>query len=528
MSRRPERVLEILLAARGHRGTLSTVSPSSCGETSGPRNVAARSRHSSPCSGAIWAHSGDASGPVRWSSPSRRRTTRDRVDGLDLDRLNKLLGTPSRTRADSPRPRLASSRRSSSCAERSSRTSRRQRRNRPCAAAYQGPGGAGLHLDAADAALAELDFAPALAHAEAACDARSLQRASGPPGRCSLCTRSAGRRGPRPLPELPPAARRRARARANRGDARTRSGRHPTGRRPLIAAAADPAGARRDRRAAPFVSSAGQRSRDAHATPSVAPSTETRALVQIEGEAGSGGANARRTAARRALERSRRARGGAPSSNGTCRTCLLRCRASRRARRASNSMAGVSLRWADPAELTLGAQRWEFAEVEVLEALVALVAEHAPLVLLLDDLQSADTQTVAALAYCAAAAAGSPGLRDNRAKRRSAGRPSAAPAQTRPGGAARTALAERARATGMPELHDSTGGNPRFVSDALANGQPATRSQTLAEALLAQCRAEGQLGLPRPRRSLRARAAVRAPVALRSPRRRRSRTHRRA
>ena len=47
---------------------------------------------------------------------------------------------------------------------------------------------------------------------------------------------------------------------------------------------------------------------------------------------------------------------------------------------------------------------------------------------------------------------------------------------------------------GMPELHDSTGGNPRFVTDALANGQPAARSQTLTEALLAQCRAEGDWG----------------------------------
>ena len=35
----------------------------------------------------------------------------------------------------------------------------------------------------------------------------------------------------------------------------------------------------------------------------------------------------------------------------------------------------------------------------MLEALVELVAEHAPLVLLLDDLQSADPATIGALSY---------------------------------------------------------------------------------------------------------------------------------
>ena len=42
----------------------------------------------------------------------------------------------------------------------------------------------------------------------------------------------------------------------------------------------------------------------------------------------------------------------------------------------------------------------------------------------------------------------------------------------------------------IPGLHDSTGGNPRFVVDALACGRAADPS----EALLAQCRAEGEAG----------------------------------
>ena len=46
----------------------------------------------------------------------------------------------------------------------------------------------------------------------------------------------------------------------------------------------------------------------------------------------------------------------------------------------------------------------------------------------------------------------------------------------------------------MAELHDTTGGNPRFVTEALANGRPAALSPTLTEALLAQSRAEGDWG----------------------------------
>jgi hypothetical protein len=44
---------------------------------------------------------------------------------------------------------------------------------------------------------------------------------------------------------------------------------------------------------------------------------------------------------------------------------------------------------------------------------------------------------------------------------------------------------------GMPALHESTGGNPRFVTEAVANGGSGELSSPLAEALLAQCRAEG-------------------------------------
>jgi len=44
---------------------------------------------------------------------------------------------------------------------------------------------------------------------------------------------------------------------------------------------------------------------------------------------------------------------------------------------------------------------------------------------------------------------------------------------------------------GIPDLFESTGGNPRFVTEAIARGSQRELSATLAEALLAQCRAEG-------------------------------------
>lgn len=142
-------------------------------------------------------------------------------------------------------------------------------------------------------------------------------------------------------------------------------------------------------------------------------------------------------------------------------------------------------------ELLLGEPQQAHAELEALEALVALIAEHGPLVLLIDDLEWADAATVAALRYlqlrCTSPAAlvgtvRSGELSPDHPLRRLT--PDAlvvleplTPAELAP--------------LGIPGLHSSTGGNPRFVSEAVATGGRPALSSSLSDALLAQCRAEG-------------------------------------
>jgi DNA-binding SARP family transcriptional activator len=143
-------------------------------------------------------------------------------------------------------------------------------------------------------------------------------------------------------------------------------------------------------------------------------------------------------------------------------------------------------------ELTLAEPSQEFAEVDALEALVGLISEHAPLALVLDDFQWADPTTIAALCYL---------------QRRCAHLPVALVAAVRTEEAPPDHPLRRLRPTvavrlepltpadlaplGMPDLHETTGGNPRFVAEAISIGSRRELSSALAEALLATCRAEG-------------------------------------
>jgi DNA-binding SARP family transcriptional activator len=134
----------------------------------------------------------------------------------------------------------------------------------------------------------------------------------------------------------------------------------------------------------------------------------------------------------------------------------------------------------------------DVAEVDALEALVELIAEQAPLALFLDDLQWADSHTVAALSYVRRRCS------DISVVVVTAVASEHAPAEHAVRRLMPTTVVRLEELTagdlaplGIPELHESTGGNPRLVTEAISAKARGELSVALAEALLAQCRAEG-------------------------------------
>jgi DNA-binding SARP family transcriptional activator len=140
-------------------------------------------------------------------------------------------------------------------------------------------------------------------------------------------------------------------------------------------------------------------------------------------------------------------------------------------------------------ELALTGATHSFDELETVESVVALLTAHAPVVLLIDDLHLADLPTIAAIGYL---------------RRRTARNPVAVVFTSCEGSeCARQVDADfivhldalttdDLAALNVPGLFEMTGGHPRFIADSLTNNQrPPTRSRSLADALRAQCLAEG-------------------------------------
>jgi DNA-binding SARP family transcriptional activator len=150
----------------------------------------------------------------------------------------------------------------------------------------------------------------------------------------------------------------------------------------------------------------------------------------------------------------------------------------------------LPLRWVFP-ELSEDDGR-EFCEIDGLEALVSLLAEQAPLVLFIDDLQWADASTIAALSYLQRRGSGLPVALIGAISSEEA--PPGHPIrQLKPDALVRLApLTEADLAPlGIPDIHEATGGNPRLVSGVVASDGEQTLTTALSETLLAQCRAAG-------------------------------------
>jgi predicted ATPase len=146
-------------------------------------------------------------------------------------------------------------------------------------------------------------------------------------------------------------------------------------------------------------------------------------------------------------------------------------------------------------ELTPAGPSAEFAEVEVLEALVDLLAEHAPLVLVLDDLQWADRATVTALSYLQRRGAAIP-VALMTAVRTEDAPPGHYVRQLRPDTVVRLKALTPAELAplAVPDLHEWTGGNPHFVAGTVTSGGGGELPATLAETILARCQSEGPAG----------------------------------
>jgi DNA-binding SARP family transcriptional activator len=481
---RPKQVLEILLIARGHRVPVDRLAELVWSEER-PQNapgslqtfVSTLRRH-------LTGDRERARALVVTESEAYRFATD--IVCLDLDRFDELLERSAREPTHRARTSL----------EQALGLVRGEvLEDEPYAAwaldvraSYQGRV-LGARLDAADAALAELDFTPALAHAEAAV---ALDGFSERAYRIEMLALYALGRGHEALSRyrdfrtrldeelgLEPGAETRALESAilRQEDV------HSLLPRPIGRLHTGTEGA--------AVRLLGRESEIELLTGAVRQGLDDAALIHVEGEAGLGKS--------RLLDELTRRLDDVRVGRASCSELERHLPYVPIAAALRQAFAGVELDvQRAPAlsqilpELGSSGREWRSNEIEVLEALVAVVAQHGPLVLVLDDLQWTDTSTLAALAYL---------------RRRGAGLGVAIVTAARP--PEPTSESPLRRLTpdtivrfepltsgeiaplGMADLHDVTGGHPGVIADLLSNGRPASPSRTLTEALLSQCRAEG-------------------------------------
>jgi DNA-binding SARP family transcriptional activator len=482
---RPKQVLEILIAARGHLVPTDRLAELLWGDAR-PQNAAGSLQTFVSVLRRYLAPDGDRARELVVTEAEAYRFATELV-ALDLDCFDQLLERSAREPTGKAREAL----------EHALDLVRGEvLEDEPYTAwaldlrgTYQGRV-LGARLDAADAALAEFDFAPALAHAEAA---TMLDQFSERAHRSEMLGLYALGRTHEALSRyrtyrkrlddelgLEPAAGTRALEAAviRQEDVRSLLP------RPIQSAHVDAAG-----HAVRFLGRRAELHTLLHTVQRRVDDSLT--LIQIEGETGLGKT--------RLLDELQGQLQGVRIGRATCSLLERHLPYVPLATALREALAGVEL---DPErrpalrqilpELALNTPKPNVDEIDVLEALVSLLAEHAPIVLLLDDLHYADARTVAALGYLRRRGVGLAGaiVTTSRHFSPSPGRP-----PHRLEADARIQLEALSTGDlaplGIPDLHDTTGGDPRLVAEALANGHAARPSETLTEALLAQCRAEG-------------------------------------
>jgi DNA-binding SARP family transcriptional activator len=481
---RPKQVLQLLLAARGHRVSTDRLADLLWGQDL-PQNAAGSLQTFVSVLRRRLATDGERARKLVITEPEAYRFATDLVD-LDLDRFDELLERsahePTRLARRSLEQALALVRGEVFEDEPYADWAQGLR------STYQGRV-LGAHLEAADAALAELDYAGALVHTEAAV---ALDRYSERAHRSAMLALyalgrthealEAYRRFRARIDEdlgLEPTADTRALESAilRQEDVRVLLPR-PISRGPAVAVERC---VRLVGRAAELelLERAARRALDG-----------SLALLQIEGEAGLGKT--------RLLDELATSLIGVRIGRSSCSELEQHLPYVPLAAALRDALADVELVGRRPSlrlilpELRVDEPAGNVAEVDALEALVELIAEQAPLALFLDDLQWADPHTVAAISYL-----------QRRGTGISAVLVTAVASEHTPADHAVRRLmpttvvrlealtAADLAPLGIPDLHESTGGNPRFVSEAIANGNRGELSAALAEALLAQCRAEG-------------------------------------
>jgi DNA-binding SARP family transcriptional activator len=481
---RPKQVLEILLAARGHRVPTDRLADLLWGEEL-PQNAAGSLQTFVSVLRRRLASDRGRARELVITEPEAYRFATDLVD-LDLDSFDELLQRsahePTRLARRSLEQALALVRGEVFEDEPYANWAQGLR------STYQGRV-LGAHLEAADAALAELDYAGALAHTEAAC---ALDRFSERAHRCAMLALYALGRQHEALETY-----RRFRARIDEAlglepTAETRALESAVLRqedvrtllpRPILHG---PAGV--DERSVRLIGRTAELDLLERAARHALDGSF--ALLQIEGEAGLGKT--------RLLDELATSLIGVRVGRSSCCELEQHLPYVPLAAALRDALGDVELHGLRPSlrlilpELRADEPAADVAEVDALEALVELIAEQAPLAVFLDDLQWADPHTVAALSYlqrrgsgisavCVTAVASEHAQTDHALRR------------LMPTTIVRleTLTADDLASLGIPDLHESTGGNPRLVTEAISATARGELSAALVEALLAQCRAEG-------------------------------------